>query len=320
MSGRNRASCGPASLAACCRAADDGEQLGDPGGDRLRVVADQHGAVLPGVRAAVRQPARPFPARLPRGVREQVEPQVVGTVQHGRLRHEPAAGRARDIPGPATPDHAPAGQRDGDRRVRDGPDDLPPVLVLLGIGQLHARGQVGRPDPEHQVVRVGAAPLPQPAPRPGGDRTHRGRIGELSGPFGALRFQRFPGVVLDPGLVLAVGRRLPGSGLAAVPALAQLAADQHDRAQPGHRQQVHLVQEVGHGDAHDQRDRGHQERERAALSRRRRGGELEPGGALGRQQPRRPVEVETGSRPPTGAGPRPAAGSAPARAASGRRR
>ena len=52
------------------------------------------------------------------------------------------------------------------------------------------------------------------------------------------------------------------------------------------------MQEVGHGSAHDQRDGGHQDRERTALSRRRRSGKLESTVPLGRQQPRRPVEVD----------------------------
>ena len=46
--------------------ADDGEQFGDPGRHRLRVVPDQRGAVLPAAGPAVRQPAGPLPAVLAR--------------------------------------------------------------------------------------------------------------------------------------------------------------------------------------------------------------------------------------------------------------
>ena len=120
----------------------------------------------------------------------------------------------------------------------------------------------------------------------------RGGVGKLGGPFGTLRFQGLPGVALDAGLVAAVRRRPAGGRLAAVPPFPQLAAEQHDRGQARDGQQVHLVQEVGHRQAQDQRDGGHQERQRAAFNFGRRSGQLEPGLPGGRQQPRRPVEIQ----------------------------
>ena len=273
--------------------AHNGEQFGDPGSDRLRVVADQHGAVLPGLRAAVRQPAGPVPARLSRGVGEHVQPQVVRAVQGGSLRYKPTSRRTRDISGASHTNHAPSWQRDRDRCLRDAPDHLAPVLVLLGISQLHIRGQVGSPGPKHQVIGIGTTPLPQPAPRASSNGQHRGRVRKLVDPLSALSFQGYPGIVLNPDLVFPVSCGPAPSGLPALPTLAQLAANQHDRTQASNGQQVHLMQEIRHGHAQDQRHGGHEDRQRAAFRLWRRSRKLEPGATLRRQQPRRPVEVDT---------------------------
>jgi hypothetical protein len=107
-----------------------------------------------------------------------------------------------------------------------------------------------------------------------------------------FRVDRIPGVAFDPGFVLAVAGLLPGVRLTALPAVADVTAQQHHRAERRHRQQVDLAQEIGHGHAEHDRDDGHQDRHRAPLGLSRRARQSEPDGLPGRQQPRRPVELQ----------------------------
>ena len=240
----------------------------------------------------MRQPPYPFPAELARGVGEEVDPQVVGGVQGRGLGHQPASGGPAGVGWSGQPDHLPFWQRDGQRHLLDEWDDRPPVLVLLRVAQFDRGRQVGRPHPEQQVVRVGAAALPQAAARPGRDRQDRARVGTLLAPGGPLRVERVGDVALDARLMLGV-LAFPGRGrLLAVPAFGQRAADQQHGGQARHRQQIDLVQEVGHGHAQHQRQDGHEDGQRAAFGGGRGSRQGDPGGPRRRQQPRRPVEVD----------------------------
>ncbi len=250
---------------------DDREQLGDPRGHRFRVVTDEREAVLTRLRRprawpAVRQPARPLPARPARRVGEHIDLQVVGAVHGGRLRHEPAADRARRVARARDAHHAALSQRHRYRHVGDLPEDLPAVCVLLGVGQFDRGRQLGGAQAQQQVVGIGAAALPQAAPRARGDRERGARVGAVRAPGDPLRVERVPGVTLDALLVRAVLGHPLGVGLAAVLALVHVVADQHDRAQHGHGEHVDLAHEEGHRHAQEHGDNGHQHRERPALA------------------------------------------------------
>ena len=102
-------------------------------------------------------------------------------------------------------------------------------------------------------------------------------------------------VALDPGLVLAVAGLLAGVGNPPVPAVADVAADEHHWAEPGDSEHVDLVQEIGQRHAEDHRDNGRQQRERTPLRLAGRSGQGEPVRLAGWQQPGRPVELEPGT-------------------------
>jgi hypothetical protein len=105
------------------------------------------------------------------------------------------------------------------------------VLVGGWVGQLHGGWQVGGTDAEQQVVRIGAASFPQPPPGARRDRQHSGRVRAVVPAPGPLGVQGLPGVAFDPGPPFFVFGLLAGVGLAAVPTVADVTAQQHHRAE-----------------------------------------------------------------------------------------
>ena len=138
-----------------------------------------------------------------------------------------------------------------------------------------------------------AAPLPQPAARPGRDGQHRGRVGAAGA---AGRRARRPARRCASASIRARCSRYAairaGVGLAAVLAVGEVVPDHRHRAQRAHGQHVDLVQEHGHQDAQDHRDDRHQDGQRPPLLPARRRGQRELRLPGRRQQPRRPVEVQ----------------------------
>ena len=173
----------------------------------LRVVADQHGAVLPRQRAGSAAASAPTPSSSCPA--ESVSTQICRSLGLCRAAVWATSQRptARGVSaGPGHADHAALGQRHGDRGVRDLPE-RPACGARPGSGSVSstADGRSAVPEPQQQVVGVGAAALPQPAPRarwrstarrPG--RGSRARRASRSASSASAR------VALDPGLVLAV--------------------------------------------------------------------------------------------------------------------
>ena len=230
-------------------------------------------------------------------------------MQDGGGGHKPTPDGAGGVARPGHPDHAALRQRHRHQGVGHRPDDRPPSPgpFLAGTGEFHRDRQVGRADPEQQVVRVGATSLPQAAARARGDAERRGGVGALLAPGGLFRVERGPGVALDPRPVIGVFGRLPAPvRLPAAAALAQRAADQQHRAQPGHRQHVHMVQQERQRQPDHQRQTRRQHRQRAPINRdrparRQRHRPPPPAAAAAptrhrrtrqRHRPRRPAEIQ----------------------------
>ena len=191
---------------------------------------------------------------------------------------------ARDTsPGPATPatDRSARGIVTGASEIRQ--HQRAAVRVGGRVGQFHGGWQVGGADAEQQVVRIGAAAFPQPPARARRDRQNRGGVRAVVPPPGPLGVQGLPGVAFDPGPAFLVVGLLAGMGLAAVPPVADVTAQQHHRAEHGQRQHVHLAQEVRHAHAEQHGDQRHQDRHRPPLGLARRVRQLEAGGRFWRQ-------------------------------------
>ena len=170
---------------AFCRSADDRQQLGDPAADRSPRRCRSARRVLRRRRAGQCGSQRAHSQLvLPGGVGEHAELHVVGAVQGRDLGHQPAAERPRRVA---------RARRRRPRRARaagrsTGASGICQTTCRrcssCGRGRCSstADGRSAVPTPEQQVVGVGAAPLPQPAPRAGRDRQHRGRVGRWPPP------------------------------------------------------------------------------------------------------------------------------------------
>ena len=130
------APCLPALTERLVTRVDGREQLGDPRGYRLRVVADQRGAVPAGRRH--RQPADPLPARPARRVGEHEIRRSFGLCRVGGLGHEPATDGARRFTRAGDADHA-AQRGGGSSRARPAPSRTP------ACGARPARDRSARP-------------------------------------------------------------------------------------------------------------------------------------------------------------------------------
>ena len=116
------------------------------------------------------------------------------------------------------------------------------MLELLGIVEGHPRGLGRGADPDAQMVGVGAAALPQPRQRPGGDLGQPRGVGRVTKQLGTFGDQGGRRIRLDDALVLPV-LGLLGSARLLAASLAHQVVDDHDHGrQSGDEQEVEAVE------------------------------------------------------------------------------
>ncbi len=155
-----------------------------------------------------------------------------------------------------------------------------------------ARRERGGADPQLEEVVVGGVPLPDPLQHTGGDAQQLGGVGCARPAAQALDDHGVAQLVVDPGPL----RLVRGGGgavlLAAAHVVADEVAEQHQRRQQAEEQVVPGAQEQGERHGQDERDDHRHDRHPHGAARRRGSRPLERDGLHGRDDPRRPVDLD----------------------------